>query len=116
MQQTSFEEKVYAYVKRIPFGKVSTYQRVAEACGSPAASRAVGNALRKNPCSFLRKDLALDEKIPCHRVVRANQRIGGFAGSDHLMIIKKIRLLGNEGIMILHDRIQHFDEVLYIRG
>ena len=64
----SFKEKVYAVVKKIPKGKVLTYQEVARKAGSPKASRAVGSILSKN----------YDPQIPCHRVIRSNGGLGGY--------------------------------------
>ncbi|MBL7150917.1 MGMT family protein [Candidatus Microgenomates bacterium] len=84
---TSFQRKVYEVVKKIPKGEVLSYQQVARLTGYPKACRAVGNALNKNP----------DPKtIPCHRVIRANGKIGGFKGGQK----KKIRLLRKEGVII----------------
>lgn len=67
---TDFEKKVYAVVAKIPKGEVRTYKWVAAKIGDPKASRAVGNALNKNP--FI-------GKVPCHRVIRSDGSIGGFA-------------------------------------
>ena len=65
----SFTDRVYDVVRKIPKGKTLTYGQVAAAIGSPGAARAVGNALNKNR----HKD------VPCHRVVRADGSIGGYA-------------------------------------
>ena len=65
----SFAQKVYAVVQHIPKGKTLSYKEVARLCGSPNAQRAVGNALNKN-----RNPL-----VPCHRVIRSNGTVGGFA-------------------------------------
>ena len=67
--KTTFAEKVYAVVKKIPKGKVLTYKEVARRIGKPKAYRAVGNALNKNT----------NPKVPCHRVIRSDGDIGGFA-------------------------------------
>lgn len=64
------KEKVYEIVSKIPKGKVMTYAQVAKLAGKPKASRAVGNILNMNN----------DPKnIPCHRVVRSDGSIGGYA-------------------------------------
>ena len=68
---SEFEKKVYLAVMRIPHGETRTYSWVASRIGRPAATRAVGQALRRNRHILL---------IPCHRVVGA-QDIGGFMGS-----------------------------------
>lgn len=67
----SFNDRVYRFVREIPRGQVSTYGRIAEACGSPRASRAVGTALHNNPTPVV---------TPCHRVVNREGRLApGFA-------------------------------------
>ena len=71
---TRFEEKVYTVVKKIPFGETRTYKWVAKKIGTSKASRAVGNALNKNPFPII---------VPCHRVVDSKGSIGGYAfGQD----------------------------------
>jgi len=65
---TLFAEKVYAIIKKIPKGKVLTYKKVARLAGKPKAARAIGNILNKNH----------DPKIPCHRVIRSDGKIGGY--------------------------------------
>lgn len=80
---TEFQKKVYDFVKTISKGKTVTYKEVAVAIGRPKAYRAVGNALNKNPFAPI---------VPCHRVIKSNGDIGGFA-SGHL---KKVKLLRGE--------------------
>ena len=79
-----FSERVYRVVKKIPRGEVLTYKTVAKKAGSSRAWRTVGNILNKN------KNL----KIPCHRVIRSDGKIGGYNRG----INKKITLLKKEGI------------------
>jgi len=67
---TAFETRVYLAVSRIPRGEVRSYKWVAVKIGDPDAYRAVGNALNKNPYIG---------KVPCHRVIRSDGSIGGFA-------------------------------------
>ncbi len=66
----SFAEKVYQIVRRILRGKTLTYKEVAKLAGRPKAFRAVGNILNKN------RDF---KRVPCHRVVRSDGKIGGYA-------------------------------------
>lgn len=66
----SFTKKVLDYLYTIPIGEVQTYGEIARALGNPKAARAVGNACHINPFPLV---------IPCHRVVRGNQQLGGFA-------------------------------------
>ena len=81
-----FEKKVYQIVRKIPKGEVLTYKEVARLLGRPLAFRAVGNILNKNR----------DPKIPCHRVVRSDGKIGGFNKGEN----KKVALLKKEGVVI----------------
>lgn len=87
MKKQTFTEKVLKVVEKIPKGKVLTYKEVAKKAGSPNASRAVGNIMKKNYKS----------NVPCHRVIRSNGKIGDYnrGGSD-----VKIKKLRNEGVKI----------------
>src|SRR5262245_18019286 len=87
-----FTARVLAFVRRIPRGKVATYGDVAESAGRPRAARAVGNIMR----NCRRPD------VPCHRVVAAGGRIGGYGGSEAL----KRALLAAEGIDFRGGRIK----------
>lgn len=64
-----FQIKVWEALLRIPSGQVTTYSEIARAIGKPAAVRAVGTAVGKNPVSFL---------IPCHRALRMSGGLGGY--------------------------------------
>jgi methylated-DNA-[protein]-cysteine S-methyltransferase len=81
-----FHRKVYEALRGLRRGKVCTYGELAALAGSPLASRAVGQALAKNPLPIL---------IPCHRVVASGGRPGGFSASGGLDT--KARLLALEG-------------------
>jgi len=98
--QPPFYKQVYGVVAQIPAGKISTYGAVARACKCPGGSRAVGNALHHN------RDTA---KVPCHRVVRTDGNLGGYAGG----IQKKMGLLKNEGIAVEQGRVQGMRNVLF---
>jgi len=65
-----FQTKVWAALARIPFGTTVSYQQLAQTIGSPRAVRAVGTACGQNPFALL---------IPCHRVIRTDGSLGGFA-------------------------------------
>ena len=84
---TYFQIKVWNYLKSIPKGKVKTYLEIAKAIGKPKAFRAVGNAVGKNP---------YPRKIPCHRVIRSDGRLGGYSAKGGIK--EKIRLLKSEKI------------------
>jgi O-6-methylguanine DNA methyltransferase len=79
---TPFQRAVLLECAKIPRGQTRTYSQIARAIGKPQAARAVGNALAKNPLAPL---------IPCHRVVRADRKLGGYSAKGGTM--KKKRLL-----------------------
>lgn len=66
---TPFQIKVWEALLAIPSGHVTTYMDLAKAAGSPRAIRAVGNAVGRNPVSWL---------IPCHRALRKSGNLGGY--------------------------------------
>ena len=84
--KSKFKNKVYEIIRKIPPGKTLSYKKVTELAGFPQAWRAVGNVLNKNT----------NPKIPCHRVIRANGKIGGFREGAK----KKHTLLKKEGVII----------------
>lgn len=84
----SFKDKVFEVVRKIPQGKVLTYQEAAKRAGSPRAYRAVGNILRRN----------CDPTVPCHRVIRSDGETGGYNGL--LKNKRKIDILRKEGAVI----------------
>ena len=87
LKGTKFQLKVWNYLRKIPKGKVKTYKDVAKAIGKPLASRAVANAIGKNP---------YPPKIPCHRVIKSDGSLGGYSGKGGIK--KKLRLLISEKI------------------
>lgn len=87
-----FVDNVYKLTALIPRGKITTYKKIALTMGKPQASRAVGNALHKNPYA---------PQVPCHRVIRSNGAAGGFASGTN----KKIAMLKKEGIIIKRGKI-----------
>jgi len=66
---TNFQVKVWEALLQIPYGQVTTYQRIAQTIGRPTASRAVGQAVGANPIGYL---------IPCHRVIQATGCLGSY--------------------------------------
>jgi O-6-methylguanine DNA methyltransferase len=66
----SFRDRVLQTLQTIPFGKTVSYSEVAALCGQPKAARAVGNSCSANPFILF---------IPCHRVIRSDGSLGGFA-------------------------------------
>jgi AraC family transcriptional regulator of adaptative response/methylated-DNA-[protein]-cysteine methyltransferase len=83
---TNFQIKVWEALLRIPVGTVVTYEDIALCIGFPKAVRAVGNAVGKNPVSFV---------IPCHRVVRKSAAFGNYGGGPE----RKKAMLGWEAAM-----------------
>ena len=81
-----FARQVYEAARRIPAGQTRTYGEVAQAVGRPAAARAVGQALGKNPVALI---------IPCHRILAAGGKPGGF--STHGGLATKAWMLAVEG-------------------
>ena len=72
----------------VPWGEVVTYGELAAMAGRPRAARAVGSAMRNNPIPFV---------IPCHRVVAAGNKIGGYGGGRNAIALKRA-LLAREGV------------------
>ena len=83
---TPFQRRVLAATAEVPPGHVVSYGEIARRIGRPNGSRAVGQALGRNPIPIV---------IPCHRVVAAGGRLGGYTGG---LAIKK-KLLRLEGTM-----------------
>ncbi|MHC4558655.1 MAG: methylated-DNA--[protein]-cysteine S-methyltransferase [Planctomycetota bacterium] len=85
-----FSRKVLTTCRKIEFGQRTTYSGLAKKMGQPAASRAVGNALAKNPLPLI---------IPCHRVVRSDGKLGGFSAPSGISIKKKMLTLEYKALM-----------------
>lgn len=86
-----FRERVFRVARKIPYGKTTTYKNIAIAIHRPRAARAVGNALNKNRSPH----------VPCHRVVRSDGVVGGYAYGNK----KKISILKKEGVLIRNGRV-----------
>jgi AraC family transcriptional regulator of adaptative response/methylated-DNA-[protein]-cysteine methyltransferase len=81
---TAFQEAVWRELRKIPPGETRSYAQIAAAIGHPNAVRAVGSANGDNHVAVL---------IPCHRVIRSDGSLGGYAGG----LERKRRLLDAEG-------------------
>jgi len=68
---TPFQKQVWEITRLIPFGETRSYSWVAKKVGKPAAVRAVGQALGKNPLPII---------VPCHRVIASDGKLCGFGG------------------------------------
>ena len=84
-----FHRRVYEAARAIPPGQTLSYGELAARCGAPRAARAVGQALGRNPFCIL---------VPCHRVVAANGKAGGFSANGG--VATKLRLLAIEGVHV----------------
>lgn len=85
----AFAREVYAAARQIPAGRTMTYGEVARAIQRPKAARAVGQALARNPIPLI---------IPCHRVLAAGSRPGGFSAPGG--VATKARMLAGEGVAV----------------
>ena len=85
---TPFQQRVLRETAKVPAGEVATYTEVATRAGRPHAARAAGNALHDNPIAII---------VPCHRVLRGDGSLGGYAGG----LPAKEWLLKHEGVLLL---------------
>jgi O-6-methylguanine DNA methyltransferase len=90
--KTDFRAKVLAVVRRIPRGRVATYGDIAALAGKPRAARAVGNIMKGSGRAG----------VPCHRVIAAGGRLGGYGGNE---ILKRAMLVA-EGVEIHGSRVR----------
>ncbi|MBN2014945.1 MAG: MGMT family protein [Candidatus Altiarchaeota archaeon] len=93
-----FGDSVLAMTEKIPRGRVTNYGEIAKALGDVRLARAVGQALKKNPRPV---------KVPCHRVVCSDGRIGGYSRG----VSEKIKLLSAEGIVVENNRILDLERI-----
>lgn len=82
-----FRRRVYEAAREVPPGTTVTYGELASRIGQPGAARAVGRALGCNPFPIV---------VPCHRVIAANGRSGGFSAPGG--VVTKLRMLAIEGV------------------
>jgi len=85
--KTEFQKSVWRALRKIRRGQTKSYGEIARAIGEPKAIRAVGGACGANPIPVL---------VPCHRVLAANGKIGGFSGG----LNRKRELLAREGVSL----------------
>ena len=97
----AFAARVVRFVRRIPPGRVATYGDIAALAGHPRAGRAVGNIMRS--CG--------QPDVPCHRVIAAGGRLGGYGGRELL----KRSLLIAEGIRFSGTRVRALEQVRWRR-
>ena len=92
--------EVYALTSKIPEGMVGTYGDIAKALGREGSSRVIGRILHINPYA---------PRVPCHRVVRSNGRVGGFAKG----VRSKIEMLEAEGVKVSNGIVVDFQKVRF---
>ncbi len=85
----AFERRVYEQARLIAPGDTCTYGALASVLGQPGAARAVGGALGRNPFPIV---------VPCHRVLAAGGRVGGFSGAGG--VATKLKMLAIEGARV----------------
>lgn len=84
---TEFQTRVWQELQKIPFGETHSYKDIAVSIGQPDSARAVGTAIGKNPVLL---------RIPCHRVITSQKKLGGFSAGIHnkriLLELEKVYL------------------------
>ena len=86
---SSFGISVLTTCRDIGFGQTITYGQLAKKSGRPAASRAVGSALAKNPLPLI---------IPCHRIIRSDGKLGGFSAPGGIILKERMLELEHRAI------------------
>jgi len=94
------KERVYAVLRKIPRGKVTTYKAVSDMC--KIHPREAGRIISQNPYA---------PEVPCHRVIRTDGSIGGYTYKGKQNPEKKIQILRKEGVKVDNRRIRK--EFLY---
>jgi len=94
------EERIYKKLLQVPCGKITTYGELSRSVGLKNGQRVVGQIMKKNPFPVI---------IPCHRVVKSNGDIGGYAFGINV----KKTMLSKEGICIKKDRIENFKNIYF---
>ena len=94
------EKKIYRKLLQVPSGKITTYKELARSVGLENGQRVIGQITKKNPFPVI---------IPCHRVVKSNGEIGGYA---YGISIKKSMLV-KEGISIKNNKIKNFQKTFF---
>ena len=80
---SEFSSQILVTCRSIKSGQIVTYADLAQKAGYPNAGRAVGNALAKNPLPLI---------IPCHRVIRSDDKLGGFTAPGGINLKKRLLL------------------------
>ena len=102
MADVNFFERVYAVVRLIPYGRVTSFGAIAKALGTARSARMVGWAMNASH--------SLDD-VPAHRVVNRNGLLTGKLHFDGTNLMQQ--LLENEGINIIDNQVQEFEKVFW---
>lgn len=94
------DKKIYKKLLEVPEGKITTYGELAKAVGMRNGQRAVGKIMNKNPYPVI---------IPCHRVVKSDGKVGGYAYGQDV----KINMLLKEGVRIKDDKVLDWENTVY---
>ena len=94
------EEKIYRKLLEVPSGHVTTYSELAKSINLKNGQRVVGQIMKKNPFPVI---------IPCHRVVKSDGTVGGYAYGTEI----KKNMLSNEGLKINDNKILDFKKNLF---
>lgn len=96
----NLDKKIYKKLLEVPKGKITTYGELAKAVGLKNGQRAVGKIMNKNPYPVI---------IPCHRVVKSDGKVGGYAYGEEI----KSGMLIREGIIIKNGKIMDLENKIY---
>ncbi len=94
------DKKIYKKLLEVPEGKITTYSELAKAVGFTNGQRVVGKIMNKNPYPVI---------IPCHRVVKADGKVGGYAYGEEI----KKTMLEKEGVKIKDGKILDWEKTIY---
>ena len=95
----NLDKKIYKKLLEVPKGKITTYGELAKAVGLKNGQRAVGKIMNKNPYPVI---------IPCHRVVKSDGKVGGYAYGEEI----KSDMLTREGIVIKNGKILDLENTI----
>ena len=94
------DKKIYKKLLLVPSGKITTYGELSRAIGLKNGQRVIGRVMKNNPFPVI---------VPCHRVVKSNREVGGYAFGVNI----KRNMLTKEGICIKNNRIENFEKSFF---
>lgn len=96
----NLEQKIFKKLLQVPKGQITTYGELSKSVGLKNGQRVVGRIMNKNPYPVI---------IPCHRVVKSDGKVGGYAYGEEI----KISMLKKEGIKIKDGKILDWENTIY---